>query len=100
MARPQITNAPASIGYGANFTVDSPDAPSVTEVVLLRAGAVTHGFNMSQRFVGCTITGGGATSLHVESPPDATIAPPGPYLLFLVTGGRIPSQGRWIRVGP
>jgi len=100
MARPHIANAPASVGYGATFTVDSPDAPSVAEVVLLRAGAVTHGFNMSQRFLECSITGGGATSLQVEAPPDATVAPPGPYLLFVVTSGRIPSEGRWIRVGP
>ena len=75
-------------------------AASIAEVVLLRPGAVTHGFNMSQRFIGCSITGGGATSLQVEAPPDATIAPPGPYLLFVITSGRIPSEGRWIRVRP
>jgi len=28
------------------------------------------------------------------------VAPPGYYLLFLVDGARIPSSGRWIRVGP
>jgi hypothetical protein len=100
MARPQIVNAPASVDYGTTIAVDSPDAASIAEVVLLRPGAVTHGFNMSQRFIGCSITGGGATSLQVGAPPDATIAPPGPYLLFVITSGRIPSEGRWIRVGP
>jgi hypothetical protein len=99
MARPTIGGAPASVAYGAAFTINTPDAPSIAEVVLLRPGAVTHGFNMAQRYIECVITAGTATTLQVEAPPDGTIAPPGPYLLFVVTAGRIPSMGRWIRVG-
>jgi len=65
---------------------------------LLRPGAVTHGWNMSQRFVGCAVTGGGAASLQVDAPPDGNVASPGDYLLFIVNGGRVPSEGRWIRL--
>ncbi len=98
LPRPTISNAPASVSYGANFTIDTPDASSIAEVVLLRPGAVTHGWNMSQRFVGCAVTGGGAASLQVDAPPDGNVAPPGDYLLFIVNGGRVPSEGRWIRL--
>ena len=100
MARPVITNAPPSLAYNASFTIDTPSPSSVAEVVLLRAGAVTHGFNMSQRFVECAITGTGATSLQVKAPADGNIAPPGYYLLFIVDGSRVPSTAKWIRVTP
>jgi FtsP/CotA-like multicopper oxidase with cupredoxin domain len=98
--RPTIANAPATVSYGAMFTVQSPDATTIAEVVLMRPGAVTHGFNMSQRFVGCDFTGAAAGSLDVEAPPDGTVAPPGHYLLFVVDGNRVPSEGRWIRLTP
>jgi Domain of unknown function (DUF1929) len=57
--RPAITGSPALLHYGATFTINTPNAPAITEVVLIRPGAVTHGFNMSQRFIGCEITGAG-----------------------------------------
>ena len=96
--RPQITNAPGTVGYGATIAIDTPQAPEIAEVVLLRPGAVTHGFNMSQRMIECAITGGGPATLQVDMPPNAPIAPPGWYLLFVVDGFRIPSTGRWIRL--
>jgi len=99
-SRPVITGAPSTVHYGAKFTIDCPSAASIAEVVLLRPAAVTHGFNMSQRFVGCAITGGGATTVQAQTPPDGTYAPPGWYLLFVVDGGRVPSIGRWIHLTP
>jgi plastocyanin len=98
LPRPTIVSVmPASVGYHAPFTVNTPEAPSIAEVVLMRPGAVTHGFNQSQRYVGCTFTKA-AGALTVTSPPDGTYAPPGWYLLFLVDGGRVPSVGHWIRL--
>lgn len=38
------------------------------------------------------------TSLTVTSPPDATIAPPGYYMLFLVTTSDIPSVAKFIKI--
>lgn len=99
-ARPSITGSPATINYGATFTINSPSAPSITEVVLLRPGAVTHGFNMSQRYVGCALTGGGPISVQAHAPPDGDVAPPGCYLLFIVDSARAPSTAAWIRLTP
>jgi FtsP/CotA-like multicopper oxidase with cupredoxin domain len=96
--RPVMTAAPPSVGFSATFTVDTPQAPIIAEVVLMRPGAVTHGFNMHQRAVECEVVGGTATTLDVEAPADGTIAPPGWYLLFLVDANRVPSVGRWIRL--
>lgn len=100
MLRPVISAAPATINYAANFTINTPNAADVTEVVLLRAGAVTHGFNMSQRGIELVIAGLGAGTLDVEAPPQANLAPPGWYLMFVLNSSRVPSMGRWVRVMP
>lgn len=86
--------------YGTTFQVHTPTPPDIAEVVLLRPGAVTHGVNQSQRGLELVISGTGAGTIDVESPPNANLAPPGWYLLFLLNGSRVPSEGRWIRVTP
>jgi len=96
--RPGISNAPADIAFGATFQVDSAEASFITEVVLMRPGVVTHGYNMSQRSIECVISGGDATSLDVVAPPNGNVAPPGWYLLHILDGNRVPSIGRWIRL--
>ncbi|HYM99720.1 MAG TPA: galactose oxidase early set domain-containing protein, partial [Aestuariivirgaceae bacterium] len=98
--RPVISGAPATINYGGNFTINTPTPPDISEVVLLRAGSVTHGYNMSQRGIECVIAGIGAGILNVETPPNANLAPPGWYLLFILDSDRTPSEGRWIRLTP
>lgn len=99
LPRPAITGAPASVAYSAVFLVQTPDPASIAEVVLIRPGAVTHGFNMTQRVVECVIVGGADPgAVGVQAPPDGNIAPPGHYLLFILTAGRAPSLGQWIRI--
>ena len=96
--RPVMTSAPGSIQHGDAFTIQTPHANAIAEVVLIQPGAVTHGFNESQRLIGCTITGSTGATVDAEAPPDGNVAPPGWYLLFVVTAGRVPSEGRWIRL--
>jgi hypothetical protein len=98
MLRPVIANAPATVNYGTSFVIDTPNAADVTEVVLLRSGAVTHGFNMSQRGLECVVSGVAAGALTVDMPANANLGPPGWYLLFILNATRVPSQGRWVRV--
>ena len=66
---------------------------------MIRAGAVTHGFHMDQRYVGLAITGTNANQVTVTLPPNSNIAPPGPYMLFLLDGAGIPSPGSVINIG-
>ena len=67
-------------------------------VVLMRPGAVTHGFNMSQRSVICAITGATGSAVTATAPPDGNVSPPGYHLRFLIDHDRTPSLGRWIRL--
>ena len=96
--RPTIGGSPATIAYGTTFAVQTTLPGAITEVVLMRPGAVTHGFNQNQRYVGCAITGRTATEVQATAPPDGTRAPPGWYLLFIVDDDRVPSTGVWIRL--
>ncbi len=99
--RPTIgASAPGAITYGAPFSVPTPDAANIASVVLMKAGAVTHSFDMDQRYVGLTFTAGSG-SLTVTGPPNSNAAPPGYYMLFLVNKTGTPSIASWVQVsGP
>ncbi len=96
--RPQITNVPAAISYGQNFAVQTPLPNAIAEVVLMKPGAVTHGFNQNQRYVGCAITGTTGGAVNAKAPPDGNVSQPGYHLLFLLDHDRIPSVGAWVRL--
>jgi hypothetical protein len=96
--RPSICSAPNTISWGNGFTVQTPDAASISSVVLVRNGAVTHAFNMDQRLVGMSFTAGSG-SLTVTAPPNGNIAPPGYYMLFLVNSAGVPSVASFVQLG-
>ncbi len=97
--RPTITSAPSRIPYGA-FTVETPDAGSVTRGTLVRLSSVTHAFNQSQLIYPLTFSATGPTTLTAAGPTSANLAPPGPYMLFLVNGSGVPSVSAMVTVGP
>ena len=97
--RPQISSAPAGGGYGQDITIGCPAPADIAGVALIRAGAVTHGFHMDQRYVGLEITGTAASELTVRLPPDGHVAPPGAYMLFLLDGAGLPSVASMLTVG-
>jgi hypothetical protein len=96
-ARPTITQAPAQITYGQNFFVQTPDGASISSAVLIRTGAVTHFFDQNTRFVPVSFqqaTGG----LTVTAPVNATAAPPGYYMLFIVNSNGVPSVAPFVQL--
>ncbi len=102
--RPSITGAPTDIGYIQQFTVNTPDAAKIQSVVVMRPGSSTHAFDMEQRLVGLNFTAGTGT-LNVTAPPNANIAPPGYYMLFILgstdpkdPAKKVPSVARFVRL--
>jgi hypothetical protein len=95
-ARPTISSAPATIQYGGSFTVQTPDAASITSVALIRPGSVTHSFDEDQRFLNLSFTAG-AGVLTIQAPANGNLAPPGYYMLFLLNGNGVPSVARFVR---
>ncbi len=96
--RPTITGvAPGELRYGGEFYVTTPEAADIKSVVLIRAGAVTHAFDMEQRLVGLTFDAGGGV-LHAKAPATGNLAPPGYYLLFILNQKGVPSVARFVRL--
>lgn len=65
--------------------------------VLMALASTTHSFDQNQRFVGleARVSGG---NVVVKAPADATRAPAGDYLLFLVSAAGTPSVGKHVRL--
>jgi hypothetical protein len=96
--RPAITSVtPNTLAYNAGFQLQTPDAASISSVVLMRPGAVTHAFDMEQRLVGLSFTAG-ASALSVTAPSSGNIAPPGYYMLFVVNSAGVPSLASFVQL--
>ena len=95
--RPVIDAAPASVSFGAPIQIATGNAASIGKVALVRLGAVTHSDNMEQRYIPLSFTTG-ATGLTATAPINANVAPPGPYMLFLVDANGVPSVARMVSV--
>jgi hypothetical protein len=90
--QPVISSAPTSAQYGQTIAVSSPDAASITTIKLIRPGSTTHGFNMTQRIVHLSFTRAADGTLQVQMPTNPNLAPPGPYMLFLLNSQGVPSK--------
>jgi hypothetical protein len=94
-ARPSVTGVSGSPGYGQVLTLQTPDAASITNVTLIRFGSVTHAFDQGQRLIPLSFSAAGG-GISVTLPLSRNLAPPGPYMVFLVNANGVPSVGRII----
>ncbi|MEM7158141.1 MAG: galactose oxidase early set domain-containing protein [Myxococcota bacterium] len=107
--RPEVAGGgiPTTVTFGSTFNVElaSPTDFALMEdggrVTLVRLGAVTHQVDMGQRFHElCWQPGGAANTLTVTAPADGSYAPPGYYMLFVLSNAGVPSIGQYVRVEP
>lgn len=98
--RPTITSAPARVSYGQTFTVQTPNAGSVSRGTLIRLSSVTHAFNQSQMIYPLSFIATSSTSLTARAPANSNLATPGTYMLFLINKAGVPSTALMILVGP
>ncbi len=91
--RVEIETAPPSVGYGASFEVELSSSATISRVVLIRCGSVTHAFDADQRYVVCSFRQAGST-LTVTAPEGPGIAPPGNYMLFVLDSQLVEGHGR------
>jgi len=96
-ARPTIESAPSVVDIGQTFAVDFASAPGISRVVMIKTAAVTHSFNMEQRFVELTFHASGSR-LMVQAPTHAADAPPGFYMLFVLDNAGTPSVARIVKI--
>jgi hypothetical protein len=96
--RPVITAAPEEWHYGQALDIASPQAGNIRWAHLIKNGVTTHSFDTGQRLVDLPITTQGGGTIHVTLTGAPNIAPPGWYMLFIVSNGGIPSTAKWIHL--
>lgn len=97
--RPTISSAPSTVNYGETFFVGSAEGASITKVTWTRLGALTHAQNWDQRFNVLTFAQA-AGGLNVTAPTGVNNTPPGYYLLWILNGSGVPSEGKFVRISP
>jgi Domain of unknown function (DUF1929)/Bacterial Ig domain len=95
--RPTISGSPTVGAYGATIRIPTPNAAGVNSVSLVRLINTTHHYDPNQRLVWLQITSRDASSVTVSAPINANIAPPGYYMIHVLTNG-IPSAASIIRI--
>ena len=72
------------------------------KIALYHGGFVTHSLHMSHRMLFLDHSGwkvgGGQQYLTVTMPPNSSVAPPGPYVVYVTVDG-VPSIGQSVMVG-
>lgn len=97
--RPDIASAPAQAGYGEVFSVTTTADAGIARVVLIRVSSATHSLNTDQRYMTLEFQQVSERELSLQAPASPSLAPPGYYLLFVVTDGNVPSEGRFLLIG-
>lgn len=97
--RPTIGSAPSEATHGAEIVVESPDAKDVARMTMVRLGSVTHSVNFDQRFVELGFERHGKDRL-VATMPEAARAPPGWYMLFVLSESGVPSEAVLLSLAP
>jgi len=95
-ARPTITSAPGSVGYGDNFFVQTPDAANISQVSWIALSSMTHTMEQNQRFLRLSFTQASG-GLNVTAPASGNLSPPGYYMLFIVNSNGVPSVAAMMR---
>ncbi|HYC32393.1 MAG TPA: galactose oxidase-like domain-containing protein [Gemmatimonadales bacterium] len=99
--RPTYDLATTAMHYGQPFTITTPDAAAIAKVTIIRLPSTTHAFDMSQRLNTLAFAvGGDGQSLRIEAPAAGRIAPPGPYMLFILSQDGVPSVAQTIMLSP
>lgn len=87
----------------STFTVSfaAPMSANSSSVVLYYGGFITHSVHMGHRMAildtSGFVAGSGQQTLTVAMPPSSNIAPPGPYVVYVLTNG-VPGIGQFVSV--
>lgn len=97
--RPSITNIPGTVHHGQTYTLETPNAKSIQQVVLVKPGAVTHHTDTEQRVVPVSFSLVGRNELRITMPggnhPHYE-AIRGQYMVFIINKRGVPSKAKFV----
>jgi hypothetical protein len=91
------------VADGSTFTIKftAPANSKAVKVNLYYGGFVTHSVHMGHRMVWLDTEGFKADStsqsITVKMPPNKAVAPPGPYVIYVLVDG-VPAMGQFVKV--
>ncbi len=96
--RPALIEAPQAVDYGERFEVRVASHLPPGPFTLVRIGGVTHAINSDQHFFTLEAEAGEDGRFTLTAPAQATVAPPGYYLLWAHDARGVPSEARYVRL--
>jgi hypothetical protein len=99
-AKPVISAVPVEWNYGQTVTITSPAAGNIRWVSIIRSCVTTHSFDCGQRLVDLDIASQAGGVIKATLTHNPNLAPPGWYMLFVVTQQGVPSVARWVHLAP
>jgi hypothetical protein len=96
--RPAISGAPTVGDYGASITIPTPNASSITRATLVRLPDTTHHYDANMRCLFLNVQSRTSSSVTVEAPLNANLAPPGYYMVHVLNSAGIPSIAEIIQI--
>lgn len=99
--RPTIFAAPDLVHHGRTFVISSPEAETITKVVLVRPMAVTHQTDSEQKVIEMVNIHDHAVPSQIRvTAPDGghphSYAQKGYYMMFAINAQGVPSVAKWI----
>lgn len=95
---PHLGGPQPEFDYGELLRLNFGAASAIDKVHLIRLGSSTHSTNFDQRLVPLSFTSSG-NDLALTAPLNTYIAPPGYYMLFIVSDAGVPSEATIIKLG-
>jgi hypothetical protein len=96
--RPTISGDPTGGAFGSTITIPTPDAADITKVSLIRQSSCTHHYNTDQRLIWLQVESKASSSVTVKAPINDKLAPPGMYLIHVLSEAGVPSTGKFIKM--
>ena len=94
--RPVIQTAPLQAAWATPFTLQT-NTTGISKVAFIKTGSVTHSVDFDQRYIPLAYTQSG-TTLTVQAPASAALAPPGNYMVFVFDSAGVPSVAKIVRL--
>ena len=95
--RPTISSEESLVSWGQSLSATVGAGQQIDRVSLVSFGAVTHSFDMGQRFLELDFSQSG-DELTIETPESANVAPPGFYMMFALNEQGVPSEAQIVQI--
>ena len=96
--RPSISGSPNVGDYGGTITLPTPEGPDIDRATLVKCPDTTHHYDANMRLLNLEVQNSTSSSVTVDAPLNASLAPPGYYYIHVLNGSNIPSRARIIQI--